>query len=753
MVKREKSSAEAENVAAGMNDDEEIVRKLRESELRFKAMFEQAGVGIAFASRGGQLLEVNRRYCEIVGYSRDELLRMNYEDITYPEDREQNRRQLEYLWNDGGMVLPLEKRYVRVDKSVVWASLSLSLIRDSNGLPAQFMAVIQDISWRKQIEQERIQLYEAEQRARAEAMQLAQQAAARADEMKATLRAITDAVIVFDQTGKSLFTNTAAQELFYDKGEAISESQESAFDALLWDEPKAVIALDDLPVRRILAGEVIKGKNEIDITFRTSSGKELLLSVGGAPVRNNEGMITGGVLIARDVTERRRLERRTHEALEGLLEMAEALVQLSEQANTNGLQDVGQQMVELTCSVLGCQRAAIYSVEPETEVVRPVAVIGLMPEQEAIWWEKQQAGEYTLTDSIDFGSVDRLRANQVIILDTKKPPNNRFSQYQVEQILVAPITIRERLVGFINLDYSGDEHEYTDKEMALVGTIAKLSVLVIERQRLLREQAEAEGREVALREAKLRMEEFLGIASHELRTPLTTIKANIQLAMRRLRALLQQEQILQLDTSGKLHATFDMLERAERQVGVLNRLVGDMIDISRIQSGKLQVHLRQLPCNLKEIVEDVVREQQKALPGRELLAEFADDEDVLGVYADPDRIAQVLTNYLSNAFKYSTSEKPVRVRVSVSGETVMVEVVDEGPGLSFQDQQRIWECFYQAEGVKVVSGSGVGLGLGLHISKTIIDRHNGQVGVTSETGKGSTFWFTLPLVKARGMRE
>ena len=76
-----------------------------------------------------------------------------------------------------------------------------------------------------------------------------------------------------------------------------------------------------------------------------------------------------------------------------------------------------------------------------------------------------------------------------------------------------------------------------------------------------------------------------------------------------------------------------------------------------------------------------------------------------------------------------------------------VAVRDEGPGLSSEEQKRIWECFYQSEHVKVVSGSGVGLGLGLYISQTIIERHYGQTGVDSTPGTGSTFWFTLPLVQ------
>jgi PAS domain S-box-containing protein len=257
--------------------------------------------------------------------------------------------------------------------------------------------------------------------------------------------------------------------------------------------------------------------------------------------------------------------------------------------------------------------------------------------------------------------------------------------------------------------------------------------------RMMFEQAE-----VALQESNRRMEEFLGVASHELRTPLTTIKANIQLAMRRLKSLSGRTNIAAEEINGKVNAAQDMLTRAERQVGVLNRLIGNMIDISRIQADKLQLHLRQEPANLVTIVQAVVQEQRKAALARSILLEMPAVE-MISILADPDRIGQVLMNYISNALKYSEATQPVEVRLTLDRQEARVSVYDRGPGLSSVEQQRIWECFYQAPGIKVLNGSGVGLGFGLYISQTIIARHQGQVGVQSEPGKGSTFWFTLPI--------
>jgi signal transduction histidine kinase len=263
-------------------------------------------------------------------------------------------------------------------------------------------------------------------------------------------------------------------------------------------------------------------------------------------------------------------------------------------------------------------------------------------------------------------------------------------------------------------------------------------------RRFLYKQAEFREREQALREANRRMEEFLGIASHELRTPLTTIKANVQLAKRRLKALMPPGQTDSSTEKAGLAA--EMLVRAERQINVLNRLVGDMIDISRIKTGKLQVHLRQEPYNLCSIVQEVTQEQRKANAARIIHMTLPASEKV-AVVADPDRIGQVLTNYLTNALKYSPADKPVGVDLLVEDHNARVVVRDEGQGLSLQEQQQVWQCFYQARDVTVLSGSGVGLGLGLHISQTIVELHQGQVGVESVVGQGSTFWFTLPLAQ------
>ncbi len=236
-------------------------------------------------------------------------------------------------------------------------------------------------------------------------------------------------------------------------------------------------------------------------------------------------------------------------------------------------------------------------------------------------------------------------------------------------------------------------------------------------------------------EANDQMERFLGITSHELRTPLTSMKTSIQMA-ERLTGRVTGEQA---ETAQRIQG---LLTRADGQVVRIGRLVDDLLDVSRIRSDKLELHIAS--CDLVALVRDLTEEQRLAHPERRIELRLPKRER-LSVRADGARISQVLVNYLTNALKYSTEDQPVVVGLDVRGKTARVWVRDHGPGLPPEELARIWLPFHRAEKVTVLSGSGIGLGLGLHISRTIVERHGGEVGVRSVPGRGSTFWFTLPV--------
>jgi signal transduction histidine kinase len=264
-------------------------------------------------------------------------------------------------------------------------------------------------------------------------------------------------------------------------------------------------------------------------------------------------------------------------------------------------------------------------------------------------------------------------------------------------------------------------------------------LLALERERLERDRKEAYERVV--RETNQYMEAFLVTVSHELKTPLTVIKGSLQLCEQKLRRFVQSEEACTV-TTRELVLLLALLEQAKQQVILGNRLVNDLVDISRIEADRLM--LLKVPCDLFTIVREAVEEERRVSFARTICL-LTSSERAVPVYADPDRLGQVVTNYLTNALKYSAADCAVSVRLEVEGMLARVSVQDEGPGLPLAEQERIWEPFYRVQAIEVQSGSSVGLGIGLSLCRTIIERHHGQVGVQSVPGKGSTFWFLLPL--------
>jgi signal transduction histidine kinase len=248
--------------------------------------------------------------------------------------------------------------------------------------------------------------------------------------------------------------------------------------------------------------------------------------------------------------------------------------------------------------------------------------------------------------------------------------------------------------------------------------------------------------EEALRVANQQMDTFLAVASHELKTPLTSLLLGLQLAQRRAGVLQAGETEALEESVSRFEPLNDALELTIHQGARLDRLVNDLLDVSRIQAGRLE--LRKEPADLAAVVCEAVEEQREVAPGRKIYLELP-STPLPPLFIDPGRIGQVVTNYLTNALKYSAEDCEVGVGLEAKESWARVWVRDKGPGIPLAAQEHIWDRFHRVAGIEVQSGTGVGLGLGLHISRTMIEEHGGQVGLESAPGQGSTFWFTLPL--------
>jgi signal transduction histidine kinase len=268
-------------------------------------------------------------------------------------------------------------------------------------------------------------------------------------------------------------------------------------------------------------------------------------------------------------------------------------------------------------------------------------------------------------------------------------------------------------------------------------------LLTLERDRHLRELEEALARERAMRETNLRMEAITATVIHELKTPLTVIKGSLQLCERKVQRFVQAEAPVTV-TARECVYLLSLLEQAKQQVTLENRLVNDLVDVSRIKVDQLA--LLTVPCDLATIVREAVEGARRVACER-VIHLVMPPEQAVPVLADPDRIEQVVTNYLSNALTYSAVDRPIEIRLQVEERLARVLVRDEGSGIPLAEQGRIWEPFYRVRGTGEYIGEAVGLGVGLYLCRNIIERHHGQVGVLSAPGKGSTFWFTLPLTE------
>jgi signal transduction histidine kinase len=194
------------------------------------------------------------------------------------------------------------------------------------------------------------------------------------------------------------------------------------------------------------------------------------------------------------------------------------------------------------------------------------------------------------------------------------------------------------------------------------------------------------------------------------------------------------------------------LEDASQSAERLARLLSLLFDMAAIRAGKLALH--RAPADLATLVREQVEALRVAIPQRTIRLHLPRDGAPILVEADADRIGQVITNYVTNALKYSPLDRSVDVTVAARGEgnrsQARVTVCDQGSGIPKQERARVWELFHRASGVtlqgETLSGmQGKSLGLGLYICKAIVETHGGRVGVQSAVDKGSTFWFTLPL--------
>jgi signal transduction histidine kinase/DNA-binding response OmpR family regulator len=236
------------------------------------------------------------------------------------------------------------------------------------------------------------------------------------------------------------------------------------------------------------------------------------------------------------------------------------------------------------------------------------------------------------------------------------------------------------------------------------------------------------------KEVEKKKDEFIGIASHELKTPLTSIKAYFQLIERTIRTV-----------AGEDESISKYISKAAQQLDKLNQLIADLLDVSKIQRGRIQFNKTMF--DFDHVLNTTVEGIQQMHPGYRIIKKGSANATVFG---DANRIEQVIVNFLTNAIKYSPHAKDIDIDVRVNERNeVEVKVRDYGVGIPKEKQGKVFQKFYRAED----SDRFQGLGIGLYICSEVLKRHGGTYGVESEPGKGSVFYFTLPVAQPEQKTE
>lgn len=227
------------------------------------------------------------------------------------------------------------------------------------------------------------------------------------------------------------------------------------------------------------------------------------------------------------------------------------------------------------------------------------------------------------------------------------------------------------------------------------------------------------------KELERRKDEFISTASHELKTPITSMKIFTEILQK-------------IFEKNKDKQTIHYLLRIDEQIDRLTNLVNGLLDVSRIQSGRLS--LRKEWFSLKKIIRETVEIFQATTKAHKMIIQGK----MKGrIFADKGRINQVIINLLSNAIDYSPKDSKIIVTIRASKNIAFISIKDYGSGIAKKHQEKIFDPFYRVS--EIGTKSAPGLGMGLYISAGIIRQHGGGIGVKSGKGKGSTFYFTIPI--------
>ena len=544
---------------------------------------------------------------------------------------------------------------------------------------------------------------------------------------EAMIAGMADSVMLVDSDGRTVFINPAGQRLL-DRSVTGVPIYKHAETYGFRDSDGRPVDARELPAAQALStGRAVQ---DVTMTIRRDDGAEIAISMSATPL-HEEGRISGVIVTFRDITERRQLERDMQLQAERAQILADAGAFFS--SNIDPVW-VTQAIAERVAEVLGDWAAIILRSEDSKELRvasiyhRDMTSLGLA--WSYIYRQNLIVGEGIIGQVVSTGYpslMQNVGTTPAVVPGAKDAGPYHPSSMKLASLLVLPLRTRREMLGALVIAANDPERQMTDENLPLAEVLAERASLAIENAKLYTEQVEARRKVEDLSRLK---DEFLSIASHELRTPVTSIKGYSQLA----KTLIRENDLATAE---------EYLDIAIDQIDRMSRLILELLDVSRIETGRLEI--RREPIRWPAFVRDVVQRHHTAVSDRRFHLNVA--ADAVTINGDRDRLEQVLGNLLENAVKYSPDGSDITVEVEEKGDSVVTSICDRGIGIPTDELGQVFERFHR--GRQVSSTNYGGLGLGLYITKQIVERHGGTIWVESREGQGTTFHFSLPVAEVQ----
>lgn len=520
--------------------------------------------------------------------------------------------------------------------------------------------------------------------------------------LAAIITSSDDAIISKNLDGIINSWNEAAERMYgYTENEAIGQHITLIIPQDRLDEETHII-------NSIKSGARVE---HFETLRQTKTGELVPVSLTISPVKDSKGKIIGASKIARDITRLKKAE----EILKNYAEKLEILNGIGGVVSENlDVNKILQSVTDITTKLTGAAFGAFfYNVTDEKGESYMLYALSGAPREA---FEKFGMPRNTDVFRHTFTGQGIVRVDDI----TKDPRYGHNPPHYgqpkghlpVVSYLAVPVISKDGdVLGGLFYGHPEAGKFTAEHELLLSGVVVQTAI-ALDNARMYDE----------ISRLNAKKDEFIGLASHELRTPLTSLKGYLQIF----------EKGLPETDKNKAY-----IKKAVQQVNKLSALIGDLLDVSKIETGTLPLTFTEF--DICKLLHEVAELMQYSARGHRLNLQCYVPE--IMVNADKQRIEQVVTNLVSNAIKYSPGANKVNISVSKKNGFTRVEVTDFGMGIAKDQQARIFSRFYRVEELAFhISG----LGIGLYISKEIISRHHGNLDVVSEPGKGSTFWFDLP---------